>query len=216
MDSVDVLVLVLLLAAAIAAYIIYAMRGGNRVPREQAVPRLAGLKLKPLTEPAAQQTVRERPPAPRSAPDPAVAEGPVPGTAAAPPASAVPLFDEDSEPAAAAAATPPGEIRWCRQFDSRSEALDDTARLRLIGDLGVVAKEWCVPLLAQAYQEEQRPSHRQAALTALTACHSRVAAGTFRAALNAEDPTERAIAADGLADLEPAAQTKVRRTVERF
>jgi hypothetical protein len=200
MDFVDILVLMLLIAAAVAAYVLYAIRGGARVPREPAIPRLAGLKLKPLTEPAPSASGA------RSSSESAVSP-PSP-----PPAAA--LFDVDSEPPPAAA--PTGEIRWCMRFDSRSETLDDTARLRLIGDLGVVAKEWCVPLLAQAYQEEQRSSHRQAALTSLAACHSRAAAGTFRAALAAADPAERAIAADGLADLEPAQQAKVRRTVERF
>ncbi len=198
MDFVDILVLMLLLAASLAAYVIYAMRG-NRIPREPAIPRPAGLKLKPLTEPAPSAS------AARSSSEPPVAP---------PSPAAAPLFDVDSEPPPVAAAT--GEIRWCLQFDSRSETLDDTARLRLIGDLGVVAKEWCVPLLAQAYQEEQRSSHRQAALTSLAACYSRAAATTFRAALAAGDPAERAIAADGLADLEPAQQRKVRRTVERF
>jgi hypothetical protein len=192
MDFIDVVVLVLLLAAAIAAYVIYAIRGGGGVAREPAVPRLTGVKLKPASEVAPKVARAAAPP---------------------PPAAPAPVFDLNSEPANA---TPPGEIRWCRQFDPRSEALDDMARLRLIGDLGVVAKEWCVPLLAQAYQEEQRPSHRQAALTSLAACHSRAAAGTFRAALAADDPAERAIASDGLADLEPAQQAKVRRTVERF
>lgn len=208
MDFVDIAVFVMLVAAAVAAYVIFAIRGGHTVSREPLVPRLAGVKLKPVAEPRS--------------PNARVASGPVakpPAPAAAAPAHAAPepaaaaLFDVDSEPPVM---TPPGEIRWCKQFDSRSETLDDVARLRLIGDLGVIAKEWCVPLLAQAYQEEQRQSHRQAALTSLTACHSRAAAGTFRMALAVGDPAECAIAADGLADLEPAQQANVRRTVERF
>jgi hypothetical protein len=197
MDFVDIIVLVLLFAAAIAAYVIYAIRGG-RIAREPGSPRLTRVKLNPVP--------RVTPAAPTVS-EPTVARA---ASAAAPPAA---VFDLDSE---ALSPTPPSEICWCRQFDPRSEALDDTARLRLIGDLGVVAKEWCVPLLAQAYQEEQRPSHRQAALTSLAACHSRAAAGTFRAALAAGDTAERAIASDGLADLEPAQQAKIRRTVDRF
>jgi hypothetical protein len=232
MDFVDIFVLVTLVAAAIAAYVIYAMRGGSTVSREPAVPRLAGLKLKPVSdtpaqpaartaaEPAAVKVAKARTADPAVRPGPArpvEAANPEPSAAPAPAvpaqAQAAPLFDVDT---GSAASTPPGEIRWCKQFDTRSEALDDVSRLRLIGDLGVVGKEWCVPLLAQAYQEEQKRSHRQAALTSLAACHSRAAAGTFRAALAAGDPSERAIAADGLADLEPAQQTKIRRTVERF
>jgi len=233
MDFVDIFVLVMLVAAAIAAYVIYAVRGGRRtVSREPAVPRLAGLKLKPVSDTPAQPAARTvaEPGAVKAATartaGPVVRPGPVRPVEAAKPEApvaplpvpahaqtqAVPLFDIDTD----SAPIPPGEIRWCKQFDTRSEALDDVSRLRLIGDLGVVGKEWCVPLLAQAYQEEQKRSHRQAALTSLAACHSRAAAGTFRAALAAGDPAERAIAADGLADLEPAQQTKIRRTVERF
>jgi hypothetical protein len=219
MDFVDIFVLAMLVAAVIAAYVIYAMRAGRTVSREPAVPRFERIRIKAVTESpaasvgwaaAAEPAVKAAPPplAPVSAP----AQGPVPKPAPAA-AEMPPLFDVDSE---AAVAAPPGEIRWWKQFDSRSEALDDVARLRLIGDLGVIAKEWCVPLLAQAYEEEQRRSHRQAALTSLTACHSRAAAGTFRAALASGDPAERAIGADGLADLEPAQQSKIRRTVERF
>jgi hypothetical protein len=199
MDFVDVLVIVLLIVAAVAAYFVFAMRGQQPSP-EPAIVRGGGLRFK---------AVSDRPSIARPVPETAAPAGESSVAAAEPP----PLFDLGIEAPVPAA---PGEIRWCRQFDSRSDTLDDTARLRLIGDLGVIAKEWCVPLLAQAYQEEQRRSHRQAALISLTACHSRAAAGTFRAALAAGDPSERAIAADGLADLEPLPQTKVRRTVERF
>jgi hypothetical protein len=237
MDLVDIFVLVMLVAAAIAAYVIYAVRGGRTVSSEPPVPRYPRIKIKPVSdaparsvaEPAAVETPTvwsDDPvvmPAPARAVEAAKPEPAATPTPAPPLAQAAALFDIDANPAPATPpseisepATPPGEIRWCKQFDTRSEALDDVSRLRLIGDLGVVGKEWCVPLLAQAYQEEQKRSHRQAALTSLAACHSRAAAGTFRAALAAGDPAERAIAADGLADLEPAQQTKIRRTVERF
>ena len=209
MDVVVVLAVVALFVAVVAAYIILSRRVARETKRAAPTPR-PGLKLKPLVDVNAVA----RPPI----------EGVGPVTVVPP--KPAPLFDLDLEPqrtppapAAPAAHTPPPvapvEIRWWKQFDSRPGELDDTARLRLIGDLGVVAKEWCVPLLAQAYEEERRPVHRQAALTALAACRSRAAAGTFRAALGAADPAERAIAADGLADLEPAPQTKLRRAVER-
>ena len=220
MDVVVVLAVVALFVAVVAAYIILSRRVAQEMPRAAPAPR-PGLKLKPLAD--------VPPPAPRTPAEPVVMQPPVQAQMAAPaappPVAATappPLFDLDLEPMApvtvpplASASAPPVEIRWWKQFDPRPGELDDTARLRLIGDLGVVAKEWCVPLLAQAYEEERRPAHRQAALTALAACRSRAAAGTFRAALAAGDPTERAIAADGLADLEPAPQAKLRRAVER-
>ena len=109
----------------------------------------------------------------------------------------------------------PAGITWARQFDPRSGELDDIARLRLIGDLGVVAKEWCVPLLAKAYEQEQRPANRQAALIALAACRSRTAIPVYRLASSSADQHERAIAADALADLEPAPKKKPRTVVER-
>lgn len=135
------------------------------------------------------------------------------GPAVRSPAAVSPLFDIDLEPEMPLPPAP--EVRWSSRFDPRSGALDDIARLRLIGDLGVVAKEWCVPLLCQAYEEEQRPANRQAALIALAACRSRTAVTTYRLALASGEPAERAIASDALADLEPPAQTKPRTAVER-
>jgi hypothetical protein len=189
MDLVVVLGVIAIVVVAVTAYVVFAPRN-VRPQRVPVVPKVPGLNLKPLAE------VPEAPPPPR----PAV------------PPSSAPLFDLDLEPAVVSS---PPEIRWSAQFDPRSVALDDTARLRLIGDLGVIAKEWCVPLLSAAYEQERRPGHRQAALTALAACRSRAAARTFRLALASDDPAEAAIAADGLADLEPPPQAKVRRTVER-
>jgi hypothetical protein len=214
MDVVVVLAVVALFVAVVAAYIILSRRvARDGVPRAAPAPR-PGLKLKPLAD--------LPPPTPRAPAEPVVMQAPVPAPA---PSAAPPLLfdlDLDLEPIApvavpplAAAPAPPSEIRWWKQFDARPGELDDVARLRLIGDLGIVAKEWCVPLLAQAYEEERRPGHRQAALTALAACRSRAAAATFRTALTGGDPTERAIAADALADLEPVPPAKLRRAVER-
>lgn len=211
MDVVVVLVVVFIVVATAAAYIVLSARAG-RAAREAEhdlpVSRAPGLKLAPLAEPLTVLRPVHRAStvaSPSAAPPP---PAPAPAAGAAPP-----LFDLDLEPEAVAA---PVEISWWKQFDGRSSSLDDTARLRLIGDLGVVAKEWCVPLLAQAYQEERKTGHRQAALTALAACRSRAAIGTFRLALASDDPAERAIAADGLADLQPQPQPKIRRTVERY
>ena len=67
------------------------------------------------------------------------------------------------------AADEPG-IRWTKQFEPRSGALSDDARLRLINDLGMLRAPWCVPLLQQAFEEETDPAHRVAAQLALARC----------------------------------------------
>lgn len=188
MDVVLIVAALVLVATGVYIFV------STRIPRQPQ--RVLSTPSIPVVTP---KGVIERPPAPRP-PPPAV------------PPEPPPLFDVVREPPTVA---PPAEIRWSKQFDPRSGTLDDTARLRLIGDLGVIAKEWCVPLLSAAYREERRPNYRQAALTALAACHSRAAADTFALALASDDPAERAIAADGLADLEPPPQTRRRRTVER-
>jgi len=192
MDLVVVLVVVAIAVAAAALYFYLSSRLARAsVARSAPAAKVPGNRSKPLADVA-----------PAMRPPPELPQPPSPP----------PLFDLDLEPVAAPLVV---EIRWSKQFDPRSGTLDETARLRLIGDLGVVAKEWCVPLLAQAYDEERRPGHRQAALIALAACRSRTAAATFRRALTADDAAERAIAADGLADLEPAPHVKPRRIVER-
>jgi hypothetical protein len=193
MEAVVALAAVLLVVVGVFFFV--SARRARQPQHVLTSPRMSGLTIKPLAE---TLLVVPRPPQ---------AVAPV---AAAPPA----LFDVDLEPPVSV--PQPTEIRWARQFDPRSGTLDDTARLRLIGDLGVIAKDWCVPLLAAAYQEERRPGYRQAALIALAACRSRAAAPTFTAVLASGDQAERAIAVDGLADLEPPPQqNKIRRTVER-
>ena len=61
-------------------------------------------------------------------------------------------------------------VRWTEQFEPRSGALDDEARLRLINDLGMLRAPWCVPLLVRACEEETDPAHRVAAQLALARC----------------------------------------------
>ena len=61
-------------------------------------------------------------------------------------------------------------VRWTEQFEPRSGALDDEARLRLINDLGMLRAPWCVPLLVLACEEETDPAHRVAAQLALARC----------------------------------------------
>jgi hypothetical protein len=165
-------------------------RSGSSGPPVAVLRPLPDINGVPVSASAAQHTAEEKAPAAPPPPAPAAEPAPQPPT--------------------------PAEIRWCVAFDPRSTGLDDRSRLRLIGDLGVVAKEWCVPLLCQAYAEEPEPSHRQAALIALAACHSREAGPTFQLALASSDQAERAIAADALTDLEPPPPTRKRRTVERY
>ncbi len=70
----------------------------------------------------------------------------------------------------AAQVAEPNRITWTKQFDPNSAALDDDARLRLIGDLALLRAPWCVPILEQASREESDPAHRDAAQRALTLC----------------------------------------------
>jgi hypothetical protein len=212
MDLVVVLIVVVATLAALGVYIYLSARA---TAKERAREAASPLPIPKVTTLRARTVVADVKPAvkparPVAAPVIDVTPTPTPPPTPAP--TAAPLFDLELEPIVV---SPPVEVRWSRRFDTRSGVLDEMARLRLIGDLGVIAKEWCVPLLCQAYEEEQRPGHRQAALTALAACRSRTAQTTFRRALASTDPTERAIATDALADLEPPPQVKQRRTVER-
>jgi HEAT repeats len=93
-------------------------------------------------------------------------------------------------------------VRWSKRFDSAAGPLDDGARLALIRDLGFVRGAWCVPLLAQAYEEEPGAEHRRAVLTALAAYRHPEARATFEAALVADDEAQRAIASAALGQIE--------------
>jgi hypothetical protein len=95
----------------------------------------------------------------------------------------------------------PVGMRWSKRFDPPSGSLDDAARLALIGDLGFVRGAWCIPLLAQAYEEEQSVEHRRAVLTALAAYRHPDARATMELALLADDEEQRAIAAAALEGL---------------
>jgi hypothetical protein len=61
-------------------------------------------------------------------------------------------------------------ITWPKQLDPRSKALDHTARLQLIEDLGLVHASWCVPILIRASTEETNEALRVAAQRALAKC----------------------------------------------
>jgi hypothetical protein len=189
------------------------LRGrGERVAAGGMATGAAGAAIPPRTQTGPVVTrsrpAPERPPPPPAPPAPAVVEAPPRSTIERDPAPQ-PLPEPEPPPA-------PAQLRWWTAFDARSQELDARSRLRLIGDLGVVGKDWCVPLLAQAYAEESDSGHRQAALIALAACRSRDAVATFRQALLSKDAAEKAIAADALADLEPPPQVRRPHTVERY
>ncbi|HYZ15732.1 MAG TPA: HEAT repeat domain-containing protein, partial [Candidatus Acidoferrum sp.] len=93
------------------------------------------------------------------------------------------------------------EIRWSKRFDPVSGPLDDEARLKLIRELAFVRGAWCIPLLAQAYEEESAPEHRRAVLTALAAYRHPDARSTFETALSSSDDEERSIAQGALGTL---------------
>jgi hypothetical protein len=93
------------------------------------------------------------------------------------------------------------DIRWAKRFEPRDGAFDDTTRLNLIRDLGIVRAPWGVPLLTQAYEEEPALEHRRAALRALAAYRHPDTQSTFELALRADDEETRAIAANALTAL---------------
>lgn len=99
-------------------------------------------------------------------------------------------------------ASPAAGIRWAKRFDPASGTLDDESRLRLIRDLAFVRGAWCIPLLAQAYEEETGVEHRRAVLAALAAYRHPDSRATFETALNATDDQERSIAEKALLDIE--------------
>lgn len=61
----------------------------------------------------------------------------------------------------------PRRMRWSRQFDPPGGTLSDEARLRLIGDLGLVHADWSDAILEQALLEEMDPVYLSAAHAAL-------------------------------------------------
>lgn len=102
-------------------------------------------------------------------------------------------------------ASPPApEIRWSKRFDPASGTLDEESRLKLIRELAFVRGAWCIPLLAQAYEEETGVEHRRAVLTALAEYRHPDARATFESALDSGDAEERSIAKRALSELPPA------------
>jgi hypothetical protein len=95
----------------------------------------------------------------------------------------------------------PVELCWAKRFAPRNGALDDSTRLGLIHDLGLVRAPWGVPLLVQAYDEEPDAAHRRAVLAALALYRHIDARAVFERALRSDDENERAIAGAALADL---------------
>ncbi len=136
-------------------------------------------------------------PPPADEPDePLVLDGPVEPLSAGGPEDVPPVVPQAPEPVAA-----PAEMCWAKRFAPRSGALDDSTRLGLIRDLGLVRAPWGVPLLVQAYDEEPDAAHRRAVLAALALYRHLDARGVFERALRSDDENERAIAGAALADL---------------
>lgn len=103
--------------------------------------------------------------APNAEMEEGVVSEPVP-VAASTPRAAVVKDDVD-----VAQMTAPAPARgWTTQFEPRSGALDEAARLKLINDLGMLRAPWCIPLLERACEEETDPAIRSAARSALARC----------------------------------------------
>jgi hypothetical protein len=112
-----------------------------------------------------------------------------------------PTPEPEPEQAVPAAPAPTAAMCWAKRFAPRSGALDDSARLGLIRDLGLVRAPWGVPLLVEAYDEEPDAAHRRAVLAALALYRHLDARAVFERALRSDDEGERAIAGAALADL---------------
>jgi hypothetical protein len=112
-----------------------------------------------------------------------------------------PMPEPEPEQAVPAAPAPIAAMCWAKRFAPRSGALDDSARLGLIRDLGLVRAPWGVPLLVEAYDEEPDAAHRRAVLAALALYRHLDARAVFERALRSDDEGERAIAGAALADL---------------
>ncbi|MEO6912447.1 MAG: hypothetical protein ABI182_00325 [Candidatus Baltobacteraceae bacterium] len=61
-------------------------------------------------------------------------------------------------------------ITWTRLLDDTASTYDLRTRIEMIERLGIVAQEWCRPILAQAALEE----HDRAATAAIAAARARL------------------------------------------
>jgi hypothetical protein len=99
----------------------------------------------------------------------------VPAPVAVPPRPGV-AFDADVPEAAddvpdeVSIPEPVASLSWPERVHRANGLLDDEARLRLIGDLGMLRAAWCVPILERAAEEETNPDLHAAALAALAKC----------------------------------------------
>jgi hypothetical protein len=175
MNLVIVLVVAALVAVALGAYLLAARRNPVAVTASAPFDAEDGIVSEPVPIPRTDaRAVEASTPEPEPEPEPVAAE-----------------------PAPAA----PAEVCWAKRFAPRNGALDDSTRLGVIRDLGLVRAPWAVPLLVQAYDEEPDPAHRRAVLAALALFRHLDARAVFERALRADDEGERAIAGAALADL---------------
>jgi hypothetical protein len=176
------LIIAFVVVAALFALGLVLLRGARREPVSAAVQQAAeALAAAPPIGPEGPLLTTEDP----------VAEE-------APPLPQPPAQDVPPEPSIVSA---PSRIRWSKRFEPASGTLDDESRLKLIRELAFVRGAWCIPLLAQAYEEETGVEHRRAALTALAAYRHPDSRSTFETALNSSDDQERSIAERALSEL---------------
>jgi hypothetical protein len=114
---------------------------------------------------------------------------------AAPPRADV-VFDVDVPsavhdlPEEIAVAEPVASPSWPERVHRANGVLDDEARLRLIGDLGMLRAAWCVPILERAAEEETNPELHAAALAALAKCRRPAATNPSNGHAHAPVPEE--------------------------
>jgi hypothetical protein len=173
-------IIAVVVVAALFAFGVFLLRGGRREPVAAAMQKAAeSLAAVPPIGPEGRVPT---------------AEEPLPKEEAPP--LAEPVVEEPAPSVGP-------EIRWSKRFDSAAGPLDDESRLKLIRELAFVRGAWCIPLLAQAYEEETGVEHRRAVLTALAEYRHPDARTTFESALDSGDAQERSIAERALSELPP-------------
>jgi hypothetical protein len=96
----------------------------------------------------------------------------------------------DDLPVEVSVPEPAASPSWPERVHRTKGALDDEARLRLIGDLGMLRAAWCVPILERAAEEEMNPDLHAAALAALAKCRRPAATIATNGHVHAPVPEE--------------------------
>jgi hypothetical protein len=183
-------IIAVVVVAALFAFGLFLLRGSRGEPVAAAVQKAAeSLAAAPPIGPEGRLRTAEEPTATAKEEAPRLVQ----------------TVREDVAPEAeiVPASSPAPEIRWSKRFDPASGMLDEESRLKLIRELAFVRGAWCIPLLAQAYEEETGVEHRRAVLTALAEYRHPDARATFESALDSGDDEERSIAKRALSELPP-------------